>query len=74
MRPHSRYRRFLQRYKAAVQAFVAQSKPDTKVRVAISNDDPQSLTFCLRPTSPAHYLQVEVSGNEAVDTGSIFVL
>ena len=62
----------LQRYKAAVQAFVAQSKPDTKVRVAISNDDPQSLTVLFTPNVPPPTIsQVEVSGNEAVDTGSI---
>jgi outer membrane protein insertion porin family len=62
----------LQRYKSAVQAFVAQSKPDAKVRVAISNDDPKELTVLFTPSVAAPTIsQVEVSGNEAVDTGSI---
>jgi outer membrane protein insertion porin family len=62
----------LQRYKAAVQGFVAQTDSKTKVRAAISNDDPQELTVLFTPNKAAPTIsQVEVSGNEAVDTGTI---
>jgi outer membrane protein insertion porin family len=62
----------LQRYRAAVEAFVNQTKPNTKVRVVVSNDDPTELTVLFTPNIPAPTIsQVEVTGNEAVDTGSI---
>ncbi len=62
----------LQRYRAAVEAFVNQTKPNTKVRVVVSNDDPSELTVLFTPNIPAPTIsQVEVTGNEAVDTGSI---
>jgi outer membrane protein assembly factor BamA len=62
----------LRRYKSAVEAFVEQSSPKTKVRAAISNDDPQELTVLFTPNIAAPTIsQVEVSGNEAVDTGTI---
>jgi len=62
----------LQRYRAAVEAFVGQATPNTKVRAVISNDDPKELVVLFTPNIPAPTIsQVEVSGNEAVDTGSI---
>ena len=62
----------LRRYETAVQTFVAQSMPNTKVRAAISNDDPQELSVLFTPNIAAPTIsQVEVSGNEAVDTGTI---
>jgi outer membrane protein insertion porin family len=43
-----------------------------KVRAAISNDDPQQLTVLFTPNAPAPTIsQVVVSGNQAVDTGTI---
>jgi outer membrane protein insertion porin family len=62
----------LQRYRAAVEAFAQQTNPSAKVRSSISNDDPQELTVMFTPNVPAPTIsQVEVSGNEAVDTGTI---
>jgi len=62
----------LQRYKAAVEAFEAQTDPKARVRAAISNDDPKELTVLFTPNVPAPTIsQVEVSGNEAIDTGTI---
>jgi outer membrane protein assembly factor BamA len=55
-----------------VEAFVAQTSPNTKVRAVISNDDPKELTVLFTPNIPAPTIsQVQVSGNEAVDTGTI---
>jgi outer membrane protein insertion porin family len=62
----------LRRYAAAVQDFVAQSNSKMKVRASISNDDPQQLTVLFTPNAPAPTIsQVVVSGNQAVDTGTI---
>jgi outer membrane protein assembly factor BamA len=62
----------LQRYRSAVEAFVAQTSPNTKVRAVISNDDPKELAVLFTPNIPAPTIsQVQVSGNEAVDTGTI---
>jgi outer membrane protein insertion porin family len=62
----------LQRYRAAVEAFVAQTSPNTKVRAVISNDDPKELAVLFTPNVAAPTIsQVEVSGNEAIDTGTI---
>jgi outer membrane protein assembly factor BamA len=62
----------LQRYEAAVQSFVALTGTNAKVRAAVSNDDPKELSILFTPTVAAPSIsQVEVSGNEAVDTGTI---
>lgn len=62
----------LQRYREAVEAFVNQSMPNTKVRVVVSNDDPSELAVLFTPNIAAPTIsQVEVTGNEAVDSGSI---
>ncbi len=62
----------LRRYKQAVQAFVRQTNPSVEVKAAITNDDPQQLTVLFTPDTPAPTIsQVIVSGNQAVDTGTI---
>jgi outer membrane protein insertion porin family len=62
----------LARYKAAVQQFVSATKPDVKVLATISNDDPQQLAVLFAPdTPPPTISQVIISGNQAVDTGTI---
>ncbi|HMF76399.1 MAG TPA: POTRA domain-containing protein [Bryobacteraceae bacterium] len=62
----------LKRYTEAVRQFVSETKPDTKVRAAISNDDPKELAVLFSPVTPAPAIsQVFVTGNEAVDTGTI---
>jgi outer membrane protein assembly factor BamA len=62
----------LHRYVSAVEQCVAQGKGDVKVKAVISNDDPKQLTVLFSPETPAPTIsQVEVSGNQAVDTGTI---
>ncbi len=62
----------LKRYTAAVQSFVAQTNPSLKVRSHISNDDPKQLVVLFSPdTPPPTISQVIVTGNQAVDTGTI---
>lgn len=62
----------LHRYTEAVEQFVAQTNPNVKVRAAISNDDPQQLTVLFTPDTPAPTIsQVTVTGNQAIDTGTI---
>ena len=62
----------LQRYKAAVQQCAAQDGKSPGVRAAVSNDDPQQLAVLFTPDIPVPTIaQVVVSGNQAVDTGSI---
>ncbi|MBV9081454.1 MAG: hypothetical protein JOZ62_02160 [Acidobacteriaceae bacterium] len=64
--------RVLRRYTEAVQTLVAQSNPSVKVKAAVSNDDPKQLAVLFTPdTPPPTIAQVVVSGNQAVDTGSI---
>ncbi len=62
----------LQRYISAVQDFVRQTQPSVKVKAIVSNDDPQQLAVLFTPETPAPTIyQVQVSGNQAVDTGTI---
>src|SRR5207248_549720 len=62
----------LKRYTAAVQDFAARTNPSIKVRAHVSNDDPKELTVLFTPdTPPPTISQVIVSGNQAVDTGTI---
>jgi outer membrane protein insertion porin family len=62
----------LNRYKAAVDQCLDAKKPGEGVKVAISNDDPQQLTVLFTPNTPTPTIsRVEVSGNQAVDTGTI---
>ncbi len=62
----------LHRYTEAVQEFVAKTNPSLKVRATISNDDPKELAVVFAADTPAPTIsQVEVTGNQAVDTGTI---
>ncbi len=62
----------LNRYTSAVQDFVHQTQPSVKVKALVSNDDPQELAVLFTPDVPAPAIyQVQVSGNQAVDTGTI---
>ena len=62
----------LDRYKEAVEEFVHQTHPDLKVKALISNDDPQQLTVLFTPDAPAPAIsQVTITGNQAIDTGTI---
>jgi outer membrane protein insertion porin family len=62
----------LRRYAQAIQEFVAPNKPEEKIKASISNDDPKQLAVVFAPDTPAPTIsQVVVSGNEAVDTGTI---
>ncbi len=62
----------LRRYTAAVQQFVRQTLPSFKVKALVSNDDPQQLAVLFTSDQPAPTIsQVLVSGNQAIDTGTI---
>jgi outer membrane protein insertion porin family len=62
----------LKRYTAAVQELVRQTDPSMKVKARVSNDDPKQLAVLFAPdTPPLTISQVIVSGNQAVDTGTI---
>lgn len=62
----------LRRYEAAIEQCASQAGAPVKVRAAISNEDPQQLTVLFTPDKPAPTIsQVVVSGNQAVDTGTI---
>src|SRR6185312_15219537 len=62
----------LRRYSQAVEQCIAQTHPNVKVRAAISNDDPQQLAVLFTPDIPAPTIsQVTVTGNQAIDTGTI---
>ena len=62
----------LKRYTSAVQDCVAASNPNLKVHAVISNDDPNQLAVLFAPETPAPTIsQVIVTGNQAVDTGTI---
>lgn len=62
----------LNRYAAAVQELVAKTNPATKVKAQVSNDDPAGLTVLFTTNAPAPTIsQVQVSGNQALDSGTI---
>ena len=63
----------VQRYKSAVQDFLAQtSKDPIRVRATVATDENQQLQVNFFPDAPIPNIsQVLVSGNEAVDTGVI---
>ena len=62
----------LHRYTSAVEDFVHQTNPSLKVKATISNDDPQQLAVVFSSDKPAPTIsQVTVTGNEAVDSGTI---
>ncbi|MBV8867263.1 MAG: hypothetical protein JO210_17835 [Acidobacteriaceae bacterium] len=62
----------LQRYTAAIAQCASPSDAPAKIRAAVSNEDPQQLTVLFTPDKPAPTIaQVVVSGNQAIDTGTI---
>jgi outer membrane protein insertion porin family len=62
----------LKRYAAVVQELVKQTDPSMKVKARVSNDDPKELSVLFAPdTPPPTISQVIVTGNQAVDTGTI---
>lgn len=62
----------LKRYTSAVQDCVAVTNPNLKIHAVISNDDPNQLAVLFAPETAAPTIsQVIVSGNQAVDTGTI---
>ncbi|MGI8958728.1 MAG: POTRA domain-containing protein [Bryobacteraceae bacterium] len=62
----------LKRYAAAVQEFVTKTDPSMKVKARVSNDDPKELAVLFAPdTPPPTISQVIVTGNQAVDIGTI---
>ena len=62
----------LHRYTAALEECLGHPKGGASVKAVISNDDPQQLTVLFSPETPAPTIsQVFVSGNQAVDTGTI---
>ncbi len=62
----------LRRYTAAVQELVAKTNPSLKVKALVSNDDPQQLAVLFTSDRPVPTIsQVVVTGNQAVDTGTI---
>jgi outer membrane protein assembly factor BamA len=62
----------LHRYTAAIEQFIAETNRSVKVRAAISNDDPQQLAVLFSPDTPPPVIsQVIVTGNQAVDSGTI---
>lgn len=62
----------LARYRNAIQQFVAQHGQPAKIKSAVSSEDPQHLAVVFAPDAPVPNIsQVEVSGNDKVDTGTI---
>ncbi len=62
----------LHRYTSAVQELVAKTNPSLKVKALISNDDPQQLAVLFTADVPVPTIsQMIVTGNQAVDTGTI---
>ena len=62
----------LKRYSEAVQAALEEAHKPVKVKGQINNDDPQQLAILFTSRAPAPNIsQVLVSGNQAVDTGTI---
>src|SRR5438270_844804 len=60
------------RFRAAVQELVSKSHPEIKVKAQVSNDDPKQLAVLFTSNAPAPTIsQVVVTGNQAIDTGTI---
>jgi outer membrane protein assembly factor BamA len=59
----------LQRYTDAAQAFVAQSKPQLKVKAFVDSDDPEHPKVVIRPDRPLPRISgVVITGNKAIET------
>jgi len=64
--------RVLNRYAAALGEAISKTNPGTKIRAQVSNDDPKELTVVFTTNAPAPNIsQVQVSGNQALDSGTI---
>jgi outer membrane protein insertion porin family len=62
----------LQRYTRAVQECAGVDGTKTKIKGRVSNEDPKEMAIVFAPdTPPPTISQVEVSGNQAVDTGTL---
>ncbi len=62
----------LQRYTRAVQECVSAAGDKTTVKAHVSNDDPKEVAVVFAPDTPPPVIsQVEISGNKAVDTGTL---
>jgi len=62
----------LHRYSSAVEQCAADADSKVNVKAIISNDDPKQMAVLFSPDTPAQTIsQVEVYGNQAVDTGAI---
>ncbi len=62
----------LKLYRETAQACAVEAKSTVKVKTTISNDDPKQLAVLFAPDGPQVTIsQVMVSGNDAVDTGTI---
>ncbi len=62
----------LNRYSSAIESCLAAKGKKVNVKALVSNDDPKQLTVLFTPDTPAPVIaQVFVSGNQAVDTGTI---
>ncbi|HEX6545630.1 MAG TPA: POTRA domain-containing protein [Bryobacteraceae bacterium] len=59
----------LQRYTEAAQAFIAQSKPELKVKAFVDSDDPAHPKVVIRPDRPLPRISgVVITGNKAIET------
>ncbi len=62
----------LARYREAVQQYVQRTHASLKVKAAASDENPQQFAVVFAPDAPTVTIsQVKVSGNEAVDTGTL---
>lgn len=62
----------LKLYRQTAQVCLADAKSPVKVKTTISNDDPKQLAVLFAPDGPVVTIsQVSVTGNEAIDTGTI---
>lgn len=59
----------LQRYTDAAQTFIAQSKPQLKVKAFVDSDDPAHPKVVIRPDRPLPRISgVVIAGNKAIET------
>jgi outer membrane protein insertion porin family len=62
----------LKRYREATQTCLAETKSPVEVKATVSNDDPKQLAVLFAAEGPTITIsQVTVTGNEAVDSGTI---
>lgn len=62
----------LKRYTAAVQSCVSEMGDKAVIKAHVSNEDPKEIAVVFAPSTPPPMIsQVEISGNQAVDTGTL---